>query len=182
MRHVVHSRYWRAQAEEDIDACLEELGELGLEPRHWRPPGGGLATWSSEVAAARGLRLAGWSADTGDWRDASVARMLELVGPAIKEDAVVLMHDAVGPGARRDGCAGTVELIEPLVGLIRDRGLEPEVLGDGIAASGQGLHGLFASRHRQAGAPRGPDIDGPAGGDHRGEGVEPARTGTASSN
>lgn len=131
MRHALHSRCWRATAEDDTDACVEELAKLGIVPRHWRPPGGGLAAWTSDVAAARGLRLAGWSADTLDWRDDTVATMLELVAPAIEDGAVVLMHDSAGPGARRRGCAGTVELIVPLVELIRERGLQPEVLGEG---------------------------------------------------
>ncbi len=139
MRHVVHSRCWRATAEEDADACLSELARLRITPRHWRPPGGGMAPWTPDVAAKRGLRLAGWSADTHDWSGNTVEAMLEHVAPAIEEGAVVLMHDALGPGARREGCARTVELIEPLVALIRERGLEPDVLGEGSPFQGQGF-------------------------------------------
>jgi predicted N-acetyltransferase YhbS len=40
----------------------------------------------------------------------------------------MLMHDGVGPGARRDDCAPTFGLIEPLVAELRSRALEPAVL------------------------------------------------------
>ncbi len=160
MRHVLHSNCWRAAAEEDTDACLRELAKLGIEPRHWRPPGGGLAPWTAEVAADRGLRLAGWSADTFDWRDDRVATMLELISPAIVDGGVVLMHDSAGPGARRSGCAGTVELIAPLADLVRDRGLEPEVLGDGSPLQERGFT-LFNPRSTGRSAYRPPPA--PAG-------------------
>jgi hypothetical protein len=39
------------------------------------------------------------------------------------------MHDGVGPGATRSGCAQTVALVKPLVSLARSRGLEPAPLG-----------------------------------------------------
>ena len=40
------------------------------------------------------------------------------------------MHDGIGQGATRDGCAGTVALVDPLVALVRSRGLEPAKLGE----------------------------------------------------
>jgi hypothetical protein len=54
--------------------------------------------------------------------------MLALVDPLITDGAIVLAHDAVGPGALRADCAETVALIGPLVALARERGLEPAPL------------------------------------------------------
>jgi peptidoglycan-N-acetylglucosamine deacetylase len=41
----------------------------------------------------------------------------------------VLMHDGLGPGARRTGCVETVALVEPLVARLRELGCEPTPLG-----------------------------------------------------
>ncbi len=41
--------------------------------------------------------------------------MLSRLDLASGADPVVLMHDGVGPGARREHCRSTLELIEPLV-------------------------------------------------------------------
>jgi hypothetical protein len=56
--------------------------------------------------------------------------MLARVGGDIVPGAIVLMHDGVGPGATRDGCAGTVALVGPLVAPARSHGLEPATLGE----------------------------------------------------
>ena len=40
------------------------------------------------------------------------------------------MHDGVGPGAEREGCSGTVDLVGPLVALLRSQGLEPATLDE----------------------------------------------------
>jgi hypothetical protein len=54
--------------------------------------------------------------------------MLALIAPAVVDGAVVLAHDALGPGALRESCAETVALVAPLVALARERGLEPVAL------------------------------------------------------
>ena len=59
--------------------------------------------------------------------------MLARATPALAPGAVVLAHDALGPGARRAGCAETVALIEPLLARARAVGLEPvplDLMGD----------------------------------------------------
>ena len=56
--------------------------------------------------------------------------MLARVREDITPGAIILMHDGIGPGATRDGCAGTVALVDPLVALVRSRGLEPAKLGE----------------------------------------------------
>jgi hypothetical protein len=56
--------------------------------------------------------------------------MLARVSGRISPGAIVLMHDGIGPGARRDGCAATVDLVRPLVALVRSHGLEPAALDE----------------------------------------------------
>ena len=81
------------------------------------------------MAADLGLRLVGWTADSEDWRGDEADGMLARLAPGIEKGAVVLMHDGVGPGALREGCAGTVELVAPLVSLAASRGLTPVPVG-----------------------------------------------------
>ena len=90
-----------------------------------------VAPWSAEVAARQGLTLAGWTADTNDWRGGSAESMLSAVEPLLSAGAVVLAHDGVGPGALRAGCEETVKLIRPIVAAARMRGLEPVPLEPG---------------------------------------------------
>jgi UV DNA damage repair endonuclease len=54
------------------------------------------------------------------------ARVLD----GIRTDAVVLMHDGLGPGARRSGCEQTVQLIPRLTETMRARRLLPLPLSE----------------------------------------------------
>ncbi len=54
--------------------------------------------------------------------------MLAAVLPDLRDGAIVLAHDGLGPGALRDGCEETVALVAPLVAAARERGLEPGAL------------------------------------------------------
>ena len=98
--HVRHTEAGREAIDTDTRAALEVLAEHDVRPRRWRTPWGVRAPWTAEVAAAHGLEPGG----------------------------VVLMHDGLGPGARRDRCAETVRLIPRLVAHLRERGLEPGLL------------------------------------------------------
>jgi len=123
-RHLRHSETSRSEIERDTDAALAALGCLGIRPQRWRVPWGMHAPWTLEVAAARGLELEGWSIDTHDWRGDSAADMLAAAHSQLAPGAVVLMHDGLGPGARRAGCEETVALVPALAEAIRERGLE----------------------------------------------------------
>lgn len=126
--HVRHTRAPRALVEADTHSALATLGALGVRPARWRVPWGCEARWTGALAAACGLCLTGWSADTHDWRGDGATAMLRAVAPGLVPGAVVLMHDGLGPGARRTACGQTVRLIEPLVALARSHGLQPDAL------------------------------------------------------
>lgn len=122
-RHVRHSECSRQEVEDDTDRALEELASLGVHPARWRTPWGDTAPWSSEVAAERGLTLTGWTADTHDWRGDPAERMMAAIASDLRAGAVVLMHDGLGPGARRRDCLQTLRLLAPLCAHIRALGL-----------------------------------------------------------
>jgi peptidoglycan/xylan/chitin deacetylase (PgdA/CDA1 family) len=126
--HVRHTELDAEAGAADLDRALTVLDDLGVRPELWRTPWGAEAAWTRPAAAARGLRVVGWSADTHDWRGDAAATMLAAVEPAIEDGAIVLAHDGLGPGATRAGCEETVALIDPLVALARSRGVEPEKL------------------------------------------------------
>ena len=127
--HLRHPAAGRAAVVADLDAGLTVLSGLGADPRLWRVPWGDLAGWSEALAAERGLRAAGWTIDTYDWHGDDAGTMLAACEPELQPGAIVLAHDGLGPGARRDGCEQTVRLIGPLVAAARAHGLEPAVLG-----------------------------------------------------
>jgi peptidoglycan/xylan/chitin deacetylase (PgdA/CDA1 family) len=108
--HVRHTDVDRATVEEDTRRALATLRALGVDPRRWRTPYGVRASWTAEIAAAHGLELCGWDLDTHDWRGDAAEQMLAAIGPGLREGASVLMHDGLGPGARRRGCQETVRL------------------------------------------------------------------------
>ncbi|HEV7493705.1 polysaccharide deacetylase family protein [Baekduia sp.] len=126
--HVRHTELDAKAGAADLDRALSVLERLDVRPEIWRTPWGVEAAWTRPTAAARGLRLVGWNADTHDWRGDAADTMLAAVAPAIEDGAIVLAHDGLGPGATRSGCEETVALIDPLVALARSRGMEPELL------------------------------------------------------
>ncbi len=133
--HVRHTRVSRREVEADTSEGLRALRRLGVEPRFWRPPWGILASWTEEVAGNFGLTLAPWSADTRDWRGDSTREMLRNVEPLLGPGAILLMHDALGPGALRTGCEETISLVKPLVSRLRSMGCDPAPLSPaGLAA------------------------------------------------
>ena len=103
--------------------ALGALGGLGIAPTRWRTPWGDRAPWTGEVAAERGLALVGWTADTNDWRGDERAAMLARLEEDLAPGGVVLMHDGVGPGALRDDCRATADLLAPLAAMAAARGL-----------------------------------------------------------
>jgi peptidoglycan-N-acetylglucosamine deacetylase len=125
IRHGERDPEWLAR---DTGAALAKLAEVGIRPSLWRTPWGDVAPWSEAIADQHGLRLVGWSADTHDWRGDSAERMFEATRDSIEPGAVVLAHDGIGPGARRDGAAETLGYVRLVAGHARRAGLAMEAL------------------------------------------------------
>jgi peptidoglycan/xylan/chitin deacetylase (PgdA/CDA1 family) len=124
--HIRHSeRSWDGVAA-DLEIGMEVLASLGVEPRAWRTPWGIETDATRLLSGRRGLRLWGWNVDTHDWRGDKARQMFEALEAqgGLREGDVILMHDALGPGARRAGCAETVALTERLLASAERAGLE----------------------------------------------------------
>lgn len=135
VEHVRHTDLDRHEIEKEAGTGLEDLESLGVKPQLWRTPWGVTTPATMEAAKEFGLEIASWTEDTRDWRGDPASTMLANVGPALGPGSVVLMHDGLGPGARRSGCEETVALIEPLVARIRALGREPAPMRPGDRVS-----------------------------------------------
>jgi peptidoglycan/xylan/chitin deacetylase (PgdA/CDA1 family) len=134
-RHRRHTDLSEREIEADTAEALEVLERAGIRPTRWRTPWGICTPASVTVAERNGLELVHWTVDTHDWRGDSPWQMLSAAARELHHGAVVLMHDACGPGAAREGCASTVALISPLCALARARGLTPRALREGAAVT-----------------------------------------------
>jgi peptidoglycan/xylan/chitin deacetylase (PgdA/CDA1 family) len=121
--HLRHPQTSRGEVGRDIERALEALAREGIEPTCWRIPWGHLADFTVELAGQHGLSIVGWSSDTHDWRGDSAATMLGALD--LEYGGIVLAHDGISVGARRDTAQATVELIPELVERARSQGLEP---------------------------------------------------------
>jgi peptidoglycan-N-acetylglucosamine deacetylase len=130
-RHIRHTELSESELEADTCAALAALADAGLpRPRYWRTPWGVSTPATERIAGKHGLRLVGWTIDTHDWRGDPAANMLAAAAdPLLEDEAIVLMHDAIGPGALRSGVRETVELIAPLAAAARAHGLRMTRLG-----------------------------------------------------
>jgi peptidoglycan/xylan/chitin deacetylase (PgdA/CDA1 family) len=115
--HIRHSDRDDREMYSEVDLGLGLLDLVGVRPRAWRAPWGIETDATRKLAAERGLRLWGWEVDTHDWRGDSAERMFVAVEAqgGLRDGDVILMHDALGPGARRKDCAETVALTERLL-------------------------------------------------------------------
>ena len=120
--HVSHWSRTREQIAADIDSVTALLGEIGVHPaKLWRPPYGQLLRGASrEVAADRGLELAGWTINPHDYAGHDAAEMLAGLRGALpaQGQAVLLLHDGHRePHARkrRPDAGNTVALVRMLL-------------------------------------------------------------------
>jgi peptidoglycan/xylan/chitin deacetylase (PgdA/CDA1 family) len=122
-RHVRHTELTEAELQHDSESALAALESVGVRPWLWRAPWGVCTDASYRVAERLGLQLVRWSIDTHDWRGDEPLAMLDQARPQLVDGADVLMHDALGPGARRAGCQNTLALLPKLAALGRAHGL-----------------------------------------------------------
>ena len=140
-RHVRHSELSEAEIERDTREALAALAQVGVRATYWRTPWGVRTSATVRVAERHRLRLVDWTIDTHDWRGDSAAAMLARARARVRlaDGGVVLMHDALGPGALRAGCENTVELLRPLIAAARRGGLNVGSLSPhGSVGVGQG--------------------------------------------
>ena len=95
-KHIRHDAMTHREIEVDVESGIMALGP---SVRYWRTPWGLITSATEEVANKHRLELVGWSADTEDWRGGTPEEMLTRVSGRISPGAIVLMHDAIGPGA-----------------------------------------------------------------------------------
>jgi peptidoglycan/xylan/chitin deacetylase (PgdA/CDA1 family) len=127
--HVRHSTRDRAWGRADTERALGRLAELGVTPELWRTPWGDTAPWTAEVAAQYGLRVTGWTVDTHDWRGDRAAAMFAATRDRLCAGAIVLAHDGIGPGARREDASETIAFVELASRHARAQGLGLAALG-----------------------------------------------------
>lgn len=126
-RHVRHAEQGEGELIGDLAVGLDQLRSVGSHPRAWRAPWGEETEVTRRLAASHGLRLWGWNLDSHDWRGDSADRMHAaiLAQGGLREGDVVLMHDGLGPGARRAGCEETLNLTRHLLAAAERDGLAP---------------------------------------------------------
>jgi peptidoglycan/xylan/chitin deacetylase (PgdA/CDA1 family) len=130
--HVRHTELSEASIHEDATRALRMLGDIGVLPRRWRTPWGVVTSATRRVAAELGLELVGWSADSQDWRGDAAVVLHDRVADRVEGGTIVLLHDGIGPGARRADCRETIGLIGALVSTARRRGLRVVALSRGM--------------------------------------------------
>ncbi len=126
--HVRHSERDRSWVAQDTRVGMEILGQVGVTPTLWRTPWGVTTEFSQDVADEHGLRIIGWTIDTHDWRGDTAEEMLDATGSAIGPGEIILAHDGVGPGAKRDDAIETLRYVELTARLAAERGLKLEAL------------------------------------------------------
>lgn len=114
-RHLDHRTAPRDQLASDTRAALATLQSVGVAPTLWRLPWGRPGPTTAGLAREHGLEIVHWDVDPHDWRGDGWADQPTDRRAALRSGGVVLLHDAIGPGAPRSGCANTIELVEAIV-------------------------------------------------------------------
>jgi peptidoglycan/xylan/chitin deacetylase (PgdA/CDA1 family) len=127
-QHVRHS--WRPidWVREDTARAIDVIEGVAGRPTLWRTPWGDLTWWSGQVADEYGLELVGWTVDTHDWRGDSAAQMFAATRTGLADGAIVLAHDGIGPGARRDHAFETLQFVTRAAGHANREGLALKAL------------------------------------------------------
>ncbi len=136
--HIRHSERTDGELYSDLDLGLGLLDLVGVKPLAWRAPWGIETEATRNLAAEHELRLIGWNVDSHDWRGDSAGKMLAALEAqgGLRDGDVILMHDALGPGALRHDCEQTVELTGMLLASAGEAGLATATVsaGEGVTA------------------------------------------------
>ncbi len=138
-RHIRHTELTEAELRHDSESALAALESVGVRARLWRAPWGVCTDATHRVAERLGLRLVRWSIDTHDWRGDEPQAMLDHTRHRLPDGGAVLMHDALGPGARRAGCENTLALLPALAAAARAYGLALAPMDRGCAPTDAAL-------------------------------------------
>jgi peptidoglycan/xylan/chitin deacetylase (PgdA/CDA1 family) len=131
--HVRHCDRDPAWLRRDTCAGLATLSSLGVDAALWRTPWGVTAPWTAVVAREQGLNLVGWTVDTHDWRGDGAEAMFAATRDDLAPGSVVLAHDGIGPGARRQTVEQTLGYVERVAELARERDLSLDALKPELA-------------------------------------------------
>jgi peptidoglycan/xylan/chitin deacetylase (PgdA/CDA1 family) len=123
-QHVRHSRSTHPWVARDTRRALGTLNELGVSPTLWRTPWGVVEPWTRRIAEQHGLGLVKWDVDTHDWRGDRASEILAATRDRLRDGSVVLAHDGIGPGARRENAAETVAYTRLLIAEAAARDLQ----------------------------------------------------------
>jgi len=134
-----------------LHRAVDVLGELtGRRPTWYRPPYGVVTAGTLAASGHLGLPTVLWSAWGRDWAPtATPSSVLRTLRPDVGPGATVLLHDSdctSTPGSWR----ATLGAVEPLVDLLRSRGLRVGPL------AAHGVHGGAGRRPELAAAWRPP--------------------------
>lgn len=129
--HVRHGDRDRVALVADTERALATLRRAHVAPTLWRTPWGATAPFTAGVARAHGLRLVGWDVDTHDWRGDTAQSMFATTRHRLTSGAIVLAHDGIGPGARREDCRETAGYVRLAASHAAERGLAMRALRAG---------------------------------------------------
>jgi peptidoglycan/xylan/chitin deacetylase (PgdA/CDA1 family) len=107
--HIRHSERSIECGRRDTARALRLLASVGVRPKLWRTPWGDTASWSAQVADENRLQIVGWTVDTHDWRGDTAGQMLRATKDDLRDGAIVLAHDGIGPGALRADARETID-------------------------------------------------------------------------
>jgi peptidoglycan-N-acetylglucosamine deacetylase len=127
--HIRHTELTEAELRHDSESALGALESVGVRPWLWRAPWGICTDATYRVAERLRLQLVRWSIDTHDWRGDEPQAMLDHARHQLADGGAILMHDALGPGARRAGCENTLALLPALAAAARAHGLALAPMG-----------------------------------------------------
>ena len=109
--------------QQEIEPCFATIAQTyrdaGVEKstQLFRPPGGGMDRAVMNYLWQRGIKLAWWSNNVGDWARPPAWKILNTVTPHLRPGDIILLHDA--PGGY-----GTPQAIPAIVRAARKQNLE----------------------------------------------------------